>query len=289
MKRLVAGLALLALAATAGAHPGWGIVQDRTGNVFFTDLKQVWKVSPEGRMSVAVPGVHTHELCFDPAGNLLGEHLWYEGDATKRWRQRVWRLSPSGAISDLVSERAAFQEGDSFVRDATGSMYWASVARPLLIRKSTAAGKVVTHATGAFTEIGRMTVTRDGVLYLMDAGDLLRVSADGKVTTVASKLTSMRTPPGGVRRPHYHQGLWTDREGAVYVAVSEERAVMRVRPGGAPEVVKGTGPEWSPSGGLIDREGRLWILEYRADNAVRVLRVEKDGRETIFDPASPTR
>jgi len=289
MKRLVRSLVLVLLAATAWAHPGWGMVEDRTGNVYFTDLKQVWKVSPEGRMSVAVPRVHTHELCFDAAGNLLGEHLWYEGDATRRWRQRVWQLSPSGAISDLVSERAAFQERDSFVRDAAGTMYWASLARPLLIRRSTADGKVMTHATGAFTEIGRMTVTKDGVLYLMDAGDLRRVSADGKVTTVASKLSSMRTPPDRVRQPHYHQGLWTDREGAVYVAVSEERVVMRVRPGGAPEVVKPTGPEWSPSGGLIDREGRLWILEYRADNAVRVLRVEKGGRETIFDPASPTR
>jgi hypothetical protein len=38
VNRLRHSLILLALAATAGAHPGWGIVVDRTGNVFFTDL-----------------------------------------------------------------------------------------------------------------------------------------------------------------------------------------------------------------------------------------------------------
>ena len=288
MKKMAISLSLLLLATLAGAHPGWGIVEDRAGNVFFTDLKQVFKVTLDGRMVVAVPNVHTHELCFDPSGGLLGEHLWYEGDATKTWARRLWRLSADGQLSDMVKSRPAFQEGDSFVRDGAGIMYWASHDKPPVIRKARVGGLISTHAIG-FVETGRMTATPEGVLYLMDQGDLRRVGADGRVTTLVSKLSSLRTPPPNVRQPHYHQGLWTDRKGAVYIAVSEEAVIMRVRPGRAPEVVKSTGPLWSPSGGLIDREGRLWILEYRADNAVRVLRIEKDGRETIFDPASPTR
>jgi sugar lactone lactonase YvrE len=287
MRRLAHIVVLMALAATAGAHPGWGIVEDRAGNVFFTDLHQVWKVSRDGRMSVAVPNVHTHELCIDTAENLLGEHLWYEGSGTKRWRQRVWKLSPSGQLSDVVRERAAFEEGDSFVRDGAGSMYWASLARPLLIRKSTAAGNVTTHATGDFTEIGRMTVTKDGVLYLMDAGDLRRVAADGKVTTLVERVSSLKPPPPNVRQPHYQQGLWLDGEGNVYIAVSEEKLVMRVGPGGAAEVVRSTGPSWSPSGGLVDRSRALWILEYDHANRVRLVRYDVSGREQVFDPEAP--
>jgi hypothetical protein len=290
MKRLGVSLALLLIAAFARAHPGVGIVRDRAGNVYFTDLKQVWRVTPEGRMSVAVPNVHTHELCFDTAGNLLGEHLWYEGDATRKWNQRLWRLSPAGEVSDIVKARPAFQEGDSFVRDGAGAMYWASHGPPVVIRKATPNGLVSTHAAAAgLMEVGRMTATPEGVLFLMDQGDLRRVSADGKVTTLVSKVSSMKRPPPNVRQAHYHQGLWTDGDRNVYVAVSEEAVVMRVRPGAPAEIVKSTGPGWSPSGGLIDRDHRLWILEYRADNAVRVLRVEKDGSETIFDPAAPAR
>jgi hypothetical protein len=78
------GSLLLLSVVTAAAHPGIGIVQDRRGNVFITDTKQVWKIAPEGRISVAVPGVHTHELCLDSNDDLYGEDLWYEGDATRR-------------------------------------------------------------------------------------------------------------------------------------------------------------------------------------------------------------
>ena len=69
-------LFLLAAAAGALAHPGWGIVVDSKGNVFYTDLAQVWKVEPSGRRSVAVPRVHTHELYLDAHDHLFGERLW---------------------------------------------------------------------------------------------------------------------------------------------------------------------------------------------------------------------
>src|SRR5262245_19545380 len=98
MQRLACLLAVLAMASVAEAHPGVGIVQDSRENVFYTDLKQVWKIAPDGTKSVAVAGVHTHELCLDSDDNLYGEHLWYEGDATQKWGHRVWRLKPDGTL-----------------------------------------------------------------------------------------------------------------------------------------------------------------------------------------------
>src|SRR5262245_61408252 len=89
---------LLAVSA-AHAHPGVGIVQDSRGNIFYTDLKQVWKLAPDGKKSVAVPNIHTHELCLDDEDNLSGEHLWYEGDATKKWGHRVWRMTKDGTLT----------------------------------------------------------------------------------------------------------------------------------------------------------------------------------------------
>src|SRR5687767_5182768 len=97
MARLL-GAAVGLFAAAAHGHPGVGIVQDSRGNVFFTDLKQVWKIATDGEMSVAVPKVHTHELCLDDEGNLYGEHLWYEGDATKKWGHCVWCLRRDGTL-----------------------------------------------------------------------------------------------------------------------------------------------------------------------------------------------
>jgi hypothetical protein len=74
-------LLVLALCFTAvvpaTAHPGIGIVMDQRGNVFYTDLSNVWRISPDGTKSIAVPFVHTHELFLDPDDNIFGEQLWH--------------------------------------------------------------------------------------------------------------------------------------------------------------------------------------------------------------------
>src|SRR5262245_58374851 len=116
-----AGALWLLLSGAAPAHPGVGIAQDSRGNVYFTDLKQVWKIAPDGQQSVAVAGIHTHELCLDAQDNLYGEHLWYEGDATKKWGHRVWRRAADGSVSDVIAARDGFLKDYSFVRDRAGN------------------------------------------------------------------------------------------------------------------------------------------------------------------------
>ena len=46
---------------------------------------------------------------------------------------------------------------------------------------------------------------------------------------------------------------------------------------------------WSPSGGMFDRDGNLWLLEYDSANAVRVRRIARNGRERIFSVDGKTR
>src|SRR5437016_535840 len=100
MKRITAiGLLLVVSGATpAWAHPGWGIVVDRGGRVFYTDLANVWVVETDGARRVAVPGVHSHELMLDRDGNLWGVHLWYQppspSDSREHWWTRVWERTP---------------------------------------------------------------------------------------------------------------------------------------------------------------------------------------------------
>jgi hypothetical protein len=48
---------------------------DSRGNFFYTDLSHVWKIAPSGAKSIALRGVHTHELYLDREDNLYGEHL----------------------------------------------------------------------------------------------------------------------------------------------------------------------------------------------------------------------
>jgi sugar lactone lactonase YvrE len=237
-------------------------------------------------MSVAVPGVHTHELCVDAQDNLYGEHLWGEGDG---WRHRVWRRQPDGTLADIIPAREGFLRNYSFVHDRAGTMYWAEVGDKTVIKKRLADGKITTHVTGDFHAVQWMTVRADGTLFLMDGGNLRSVAPDGKVATVVTNLSGRNPPPAGVSDRNYHMGLWTDKGGSVYVAVARERLVLRVESGGKTTVAAQSVEPWSPSGGMFDRDGDLWLLEYDSANAVRARRIGRDGRQRAFDAVAPNR
>jgi sugar lactone lactonase YvrE len=264
------------------AHPGVGIVEDSAGNVFYTDLARVWRITPDGARSIAVPGVHTHELCLDAEDTLYGEHLWYEGDATKKWGHRVWKRTKDGAIVDVIAAREGFLTDYSFVRDRTGVMYWADRGEKTVVKRRALDGSIKVHATGPFKDVRWMTVTPDGVVYLVDRGRLMRIATDGAVSTVVVALSERKPPPAKVSDPHYQGGLWTDPRGSVYVAVPEERLVLAVRPDGSTAVAARSPFLWAPYGGMVDRKGNLWLLETSVINAVRVRRIGKDGNERLF-------
>ncbi|MGI8785335.1 MAG: hypothetical protein ACR2L2_16990 [Acidobacteriota bacterium] len=282
MLRVVVTLVVLfGFVAGLSAHPGIGIVMDSRGNVFYTDLRQVWRISPEGAKTIAVPDVHTHELCLDEKDNLYGEHLRYEGDTTGKWRHRVWRRAPDGTVVDVIPEREGFLQNYSFVRDRNGNMYWADRAKETtVIRKRSADGKFSVFATGDFRDVRWMTSRSDGTVFLIDDGDLRRITPDGNVSTVARNLDQRSLTQIFVKDRHALMGLWPDKQGNVYVAVYSARIVKRVAPDGRVSVVARSSWPWSPTGGMVAPNGDGWILENSATNAVRVRRIHRGSERT---------
>src|SRR6185436_19343351 len=168
--RIAVTAALLLFAAPLVAHPPVSVVVDSRGNIYYSDLSQVWRIAPDGTKSVAVPNVHTHELFLDAQGNLYGEHLWYEGDATKKWGYYVWRRDAGGRVAKVIPNTEGFRRNYSFVRDRAGNMYFADLEGKTVIKR-TAAGKNEVLARG-FRDIRWMSVLPDGTLDFTDAGDV---------------------------------------------------------------------------------------------------------------------
>lgn len=283
--RMIFVALLLACVSTVLAHPGVGIVMDKRGNIYYTDLKHVWKISPDGSKRIAVRGVHTHELCLDADDNLYGEHLWYEGEATDKWGHRVWRLGSDGTLTDLIPARRGFLDDYDdfhFVRDGYGNMYWADRGEPTVIRKRARDGTITVVARANFRDVRWMTATPNGTLYLIDLYDLVRITPDGTVRTVARDLAEV----SWIRRlfPDRHavMELWTDPQGNVYTAILSRRVVKKVRPDGQVQVVARSQFPWSPTGGLVAPNGDLWLLEY-SNFGARARRIRMDEKSTVFD------
>ncbi len=270
MKTVALFVTLSALCCTALGHPAVSVVI----------VEQVWRIAPDGRKTLAVPNVHTHELCLDAAGNLYGEHLWYEGDRTGQWGHRVWRRSPDGQISTVIPPTRGFRTSYTFQRDRAGNMYWIE-SETSRVRQRLTDGRIVTLAQGRFRDPRWMTVTPDGVVYFIDSRDLVRVSG-GTISTVARNLSRPHATRLHYGEHHLLMGLWIDGQGNVYVADAASGEVKRIASDGRVAVVAKSSWPWSPSGGAFAPNGDLWLLEYSITNRVRVRRIRSGGRETIY-------
>lgn len=260
-------LLTLLVSAAAFAHPPVSVAIDSRGNVYYSDLEQVWRVAPDGTKSVAVPNVHTHELYLDAQDNLFGEHLWYEGERINKWGHYVWKRAPDGAISFVIPRTEGFRDNYSFARDRSRTMYFA--ADPMLqqrteLRWRTTSGKIATMARG-FRDIRWIHATPAGTVFLVDDGDVVRIK-DRRVVRLAPNLT-----PRGER--HALMGLWSDAAENVYVADSLHREVKRITPDGRVTTYARSTFPWTPTGGAFAKNGDLWLLEVTITNAVRVRRV----------------
>ncbi|HEX2831982.1 MAG TPA: hypothetical protein VHW00_03150 [Thermoanaerobaculia bacterium] len=269
--------AVMLCAIPAFAHPPVSVVIDAQGNAYYSDLAQVWKVAANGTKSVAVPNVHTHELALDARGNLYGEHLWYEGDATKKWGHYVWRRAPDGRVVAITHRREGFPKDFSFVRDAAGNMYLADESRRNVLKR-TPAGVVSTLARG-LTSIHWMTASPSGTLYVADGVDVVRIRG-GRVERILRKATKTSLLRPHVSEQHALMGLWLDRAENVYVADFAQGEVKRITPAGKASVfVKSTLP-WSPVGGAFAPNGDLYLLEVTMTNTVRLRKIIAPARRS---------
>ena len=293
--RLLLLCCLLALPATA--HPGWGIVRDTRGNLFFTDLKQVWMLSPAGVLSVVVPAVHTHELVIDHDGNLFGENVTYESAADK-WHNYLWKRTPDGQVMTVVPDGQVLR-GFSLLRDAAGNMYAIEQnnhtrTRTLLLKR-TPAGETQELAGGAFgirdgkgkdaqfSSVGGVDVLPDGTIYLVDGATLRKVTPEGQVTTLARDLDKpRRLIQGTAGKANAFFGVRYDGKDNVYVADYDNRRVLKLSADGKQRVTAYESSfGWAPTGVWVAGED-LYVLEWRHPfgDSVRVVHA-RHGRGSV--------
>ncbi|MBL7814283.1 MAG: hypothetical protein JNL70_04680 [Saprospiraceae bacterium] len=274
MKKRYLILALFCCTQLA-AHPGTGIVKDSKDNIYYTDLSKVWKRTADGRTSVVVSGVHTHELFMDNRDNLFGEHLWYTGETSNRWLFYYWTLHADGLFQKLGRDTEGFNRPFSFARDSMGRHYdkrkWKDSYELYRTQKD---GTVEVMGQGAFKEVTWLYCTEGGTLYFVDHDKVYQLK-NGQIKLLAAHLID-KTPLFGWMDDRLSlYGLWTDAAENVYVAVLSGQTIKKITPDGSVSTIYQSKSDWSPIGGVFDSKGNLWVMETSKTNAVQVLKVEK--------------
>jgi hypothetical protein len=255
------------------AHPGVGIVIDRRGTVYYTDLKHIWKIDTDGKKTIAVANVHSHELYIDSADNLFGEHLWYNGEEKDTWGHYVWCLKSDGSLVNIKEASPGFLQDYSFVRDSRGNMYWSERWKRSRIKKKTPGGNITVIAEGQYPGISWLHATANGAVYFVDQQGLNKIHPDGKVSQVLKRTDlSRRLRVDPTVTPQFF-GVWTDRLENIYIAIKGEDVVKKITPTGTVSIFASSSNGWFPTGGVFDQSNNLWLLEYNLSNEARARKI----------------
>jgi sugar lactone lactonase YvrE len=294
------------LASDARAHPAWGIVVDRKGLVYFSDLETIWRVSPDGQLAIVrggVSGRHVHELAIDAADNLRGQDFEYLPER-QQYRQAIWEMAPSGKVVWIVPPTEHLPPGSSLWADASGTMY--SIEQDAHARKETVilkrgpdgqvkrlAGGGYGHrdGTGAearFTNVVGTFLGPDAALYFTDGATIRRVSFGGVVTTLVEDVDAVPPLPENDRLEFGQlMGLAVTASHDVFVADFRNRRVVKIDAHGRKQVVLVATPPWSPTGVAVGRDGVVYVLEVGFAPPgtwlkPRVRRILRDGKVTVL-------
>jgi uncharacterized protein YecT (DUF1311 family) len=89
------------------------IVIDRSGNLYFSDDASIFKFTPDGKKSTFASGLRPDKMAFDGAGNLF---------VADRSNHAIYRFAPDGAQSTFASEISAYE----LAFDRAGNLFFVS-------------------------------------------------------------------------------------------------------------------------------------------------------------------
>jgi hypothetical protein len=288
--------AFFSVATGVRAHPMWGIAVDRSGQVYFSDLKTVWRIDVRGKLSAFRPrgDGHVHELNVDEQGNVYGAENIYE-PATKRFISAIWKMTPEGDSSYLVAPTDNPPKGTSIWKDRGGNSYLITrfPGESLLVLKKPANGNVVPlmgsdkalrdFRQGVPHGVGGVAIGPDGAIYFVNRADVNRLEPNGRVKPLILNI-AVENSPGNPPTSLY--GIALDAQGNPVVADYGNRRVFRIEPDGRIATLLRAEEQWFPTGVAV-RGNDFYILEYghtptHQSLGTRVRKISADGKITTL-------
>lgn len=281
--RLVLALAASCLfARPAEAHPGSGIVVDRTGRIYFLDTGAgLWRIDTDGTL-VRIPGPRFHWMTLDARDAFRAAPL----PSGSGWE--ITRVGPEPAL--------LFSSDFPIVMGPDGTLYFPSHGAgtlKILRQRPSGPGSPLatlpsTAAKGPLRWVNGLAIGPDGSLYYTEDDAIRRASPRGQVSAVVTDLAlaGCASIPGN-EGPTL-RGLAVDGLGSVYVAASGCGRLLKVTPDGHVSTVIQVESPWSPTAVAL-HGGDLIVLEYlhtaaedRRAWVPRVRRISPNGTSAVI-------
>jgi hypothetical protein len=312
VRKIMKNILILAFMATivflavqnAFSHPAWGIVVDRQGQVYFSDLETIWKIDRQGNVTTfraGVSGRHVHNITIDAEDNIYGLDNSYNAQK-QTFPRSIWKMSPKGEISYLVPMTDNLPPGRSIWRDSDGNTY---SVEPYNNEKKEA--KIIRFAPDSSTSlfaggkygsvdgpkekaqfgvITDMIFGADKTIYLSDEDKVRRIDKAGAVTTIYSRQISSDKNAKTPEQSSRIFGLAVDERNNVFAADPENRRIIKISPGGEYTPVFSTEQPWRPYGVALDKNDlyvmESWFDEKESFIGTRVRKLSSDGRVTVL-------
>ena len=247
-----------AAVSTPVAYPYW-VVADLSGNLYFTAMNCVFKVSSDGTATRV-------------AGNSAS--LGYSGDGGPATSAQF--SNPLGLAIDGAGNLYTADSGNGTIRRIGPN----GVITSLILNGSSAYFGVRSPLLDPSLEYYPTTVAVDasGNLYIAEPGTVLRLAANGALTTIAGTGVPGDSGDGGpatsaqVNSP---AGMAVDASGNVYISESTGNRVRKIGPERTIQTVAGTGVAGysgdggpaaaaqinTPNGVSLDAAGALYIAD----------------------------
>jgi hypothetical protein len=205
------------------AHPPIAIVCDNKGNIYYSDLRSVWKVDQSGKRVAIVKDVHTHELYMDRHDNLYGQGSIYSGEKTNRYYYYVWRFSNEKKLDTVIPLKEGFYiENFSFARDINDNMYWIKhVDRKTFFMKTSSQGFTSKIADGDFSNVQWIRIL-NGTVYYVQYDNIYKMDNKGRTTIIVSKINGTGSNHNSIF------GIWGNRAGELYFANTAAHQVEKI-------------------------------------------------------------
>ena len=283
--RIILILAAVCLSTSVTAHPGSGIAVDRLGQVYFLDTGSgLWKIDTRGKLTK-----------LSPAG--LKPH-WLAIDANNRFANTPLPTGALGEISRVGDSPTLLLSTDwPIAIGQDGNLYYQS-GRPgdLRLMRTTPAGAKSVFTTLPKTvkgeplpHISGIVAGPDGSLYYTEESAIRRITADGRISTMATVRAPARPPSSPATDQHpYLRGLAVDARGVMYVADTGDARVLKITPQGKITTLLQLQSPWSPTGVALFGSD-VYVLEYlhtaeddRRAWLPRVRKLAADGTKSII-------